>query len=130
MSYTLSGNTSGIYVTFAVVKRIVLSTTRTVVNYVFADNTDLQLDEGKSIDQIVIYGNDNDTFPNVFPVSTIYGRMNIVNTFMDDKEEITLSGMDDTNLNTEYIINDFSFNQEEGIPSSYDFEITLEGLHD
>ena len=118
-SYTLSGDID--VVALRDPERIDFSTTKNVVNYVFADNTDIQLDKGKSIDQIIITG---------LETSTASANMNSINTFMDNQEEITVAGLSDTNLNTEYIINSFSFNQEAGWVDRYSYVLTLERLHD
>ena len=119
MSYTLSGDIDVIALRNP--ERIDFSTTKNVVNYVFADNTDLQLDRGKSIDQIIITGTET---------SSASANMNSINAFMDNQEEITVAGLSDTNLNTEYIINSFSFNQEAGWVDRYSYVLTLERLHD
>jgi len=129
MTFTLTGET-GTYVTFEACTHINFNTIRTVNTYVFSDDTDAVLDEGKSVDQIIIKGIDNDTFTHVFPVTSIYGRMEIVNDFMDDQETVTLSGMDDSYLNTDYMINNFNFNAIAGTPESYEFSITLERKED
>ena len=119
MNYTLTGDTSTVTLNNPI--NINFSTTKNVVNYVFADNTDIQLDKGKSIDQIIITG---------LETSTASANMNSINTFMDNQEEITVAGLSDTNLNTEYIINSFSFNQEAGWVDRYSYVLTLERLHD
>ena len=119
MSYTLSGDS--VTVTLRNPERIDFSTTKNVVNYVFADNTDLQLDEGKTIDQIIIRG---------VETSSASSNMNKINAFMDGQEEITVAGLSDTNLNTDYIVNDFSFNRGMGEVDRYSYDLTLERLHD
>jgi len=128
--FTITGKTSGTYVTFEVCSGVAFNTGRTVNTYVFTDDTADILDEGKNIDQIVVTGVDDDTFGYAFPIGTIYGRAKIINDFMDDQEEIELTGMNDNNLNTDYIVKDFSFNAKAGCPYIYDFTITLERLRD
>ena len=130
MTFTITGNTSGTSITFEFCSRVDTSVTKNVTTYVFTDDTATILDEGKTLDQIVLTGTDNENFPNISPSSNIYTRMEIINTFMDDQEEISLSGMDDTYLNTDYYIHDFSFNAKPGQPDLYDFTITLERVRD
>lgn len=55
---------------------------------------------------------------------------NTLNTIMDNMETVTLSGMDDTNLNTEYYISNLEFNRPAGQPDIYNCSITLERKYD
>jgi len=105
-----------------VVKNISFNTSRVVNTYVFTDDTAAILDEGKNIDQIVVSG--------VFHGSSFSSYANTINTMMDRQDEITVTGFDDNNLNTDYIINDFNFDATGGRPEVYDFNITLERLRD
>jgi len=117
-------------VQFEIVTGISQTHTKIVNTYVFTDDSDEILDEGKSIDQLIITGVDSNNFSNVLPVGTIYSRANIVNQLMDDQEIVTIKGLDDTYQNDDFVIKSFSFNQKAGEPEVYGFNITFERVRD
>lgn len=108
-------------VTLDTVNRIDFNTTRKINTYVFTDDSDEILDEGKNIDQIILNG---------IQTTNYNSSMVSLNNIMDSQEEITLSGLDDNYLNTEYMINDLKFNALTGTPAMYEFSITLERMYD
>ena len=118
MSLTVTGTTSVNLNTPSILTERI---SKNVKNMIFTDNTDTQLDRGKNSDSLILSGTETTD------VST---KMNSINTLMDSGEEITLSGLDDTNLNTEYIITDFEFNQKAGTTNIYTWTITFERLYD
>ena len=106
-----------------IVNRVDFSVSKNVVNYVFADDTDEQLDEGKNIDQITLHCTQN---------SNHIESTTSLNNMMDNQETAILSGLDDTNLNTDYLIKNLSYNQKpaESAAGIYNISITLERIHD
>ena len=106
-----------------IVSRVDFSVSKNVVNYVFADDTDEQLDEGKNIDQITL---------NCIQNSNHTESTASLNNMADAQDTITLSGMDDINLNTDYLIKNLSYNQKpaESAAGIYNISITLERIHD
>jgi len=119
MSYTLTTDTAS--VTLNDPMGIDFTTTRNIVNYVFPDDTDEQEDEGKTIDQITLSG---------MEWASAAANMEIINTMMDDQETVTMTGLSDSNLNTDYRVNAFSFNQQGGWVNRYKYSLTLERLQD
>jgi len=103
------------------ITRIDFNVTKVVNTYVFSDDTDAILDEGKSIDQIILNGVQYNNYDS---------SMVSLNGMMDGQEEVVLSGMDDYYINTDYLIDDLSFNAITGTPNVYEFSITLERIED
>lgn len=95
------------------------STTKTVQNIVFNDGNDVQVDRGKTGDALTLSGTET---------SSVTATMQDLNTIID--EIVTVSGLPDSNLNTDYRISNFDFNQEAGMPDIYSYNITLERIYD
>ena len=116
-------SSSGNSATLNTVEKVEFNTQRNINTYVFTDDTASILDEGKNIDQVVLTG--------VLKSSGIT-TSGTINDIMDDQMDVELSGMDDSNLNTEYIIKDFSISQGrgEGASDLYHYTLTLERLRD
>jgi hypothetical protein len=131
-----------------IVERIDFSTSRKVATYIFGDGTESILDEGKNVDHIIIhgvdYGEDIEDPGAGFPLTFSIGffpqytyrnpsiKMDLLNGIMDDQEDVTVSGLENSNLNTDYLITDLEFNQEAGestVPL-YRFSLTLERKYD
>ena len=94
---------------------------KNIENIVFNDNTDIQLDMGKNEYSITLNG---------LEVSTASAKMQTINNMMDAKETVTVTGLDDSSLNTDYVIRDFSFNRNSGEIDRYSYSLTLERIHD
>jgi len=105
------------------VEQINFNTTRNVTTYVFSDDTDEILDEGKSIDQIILSG---------VLYEDHYDDVKTINDIIDAQEIVELKGLDDYYLNDEYMIIDFSFEQSAGEDAAgvYHYSITFEKLKD
>lgn len=101
--------------------RVDFGSSRNVVNYVFADGTDIQSDEGKSSDYITISG---------FEFTAPYSKMYHLQEMMNEQEEVTLSGMADSNLNEDYLITDIQFDEQGGQVDRYNWSITIERKYD
>ena len=138
---TITGNSYSVHLD--IVERIDYATSRNIVNYVFDDGTDTQLDEGKTIDQIILTGVDKridhvgTSFPLTFPITwqddvDAEERIRRINFMMDNQEIVSVDGLVDSSLNTEYIISDFSINQNvgEAVIPLYHFVLTLEKKYD
>ena len=135
-------------VTLDIVDRVDFSTTSNIQTFIFGNGDEELIDAGKSVDQITINGvnyltdivDQGATFPLTFPIRFLpkYTRSSpaiksqLLNQMMDDMEVVTLSGMENSNLNTDYLITDFSFEQGagEGWVPLYRFSITLERKYD
>ena len=87
------------------------------------DDVDRQLDEGKSIDNIIMTCVQT-TAPNT--------AIDDLNTIMDKQEDVIVSGLDNARLNTEYIISELEFNQGPGDADApvYFFTLILERKFD
>jgi uncharacterized protein YvpB len=120
-SITLTSTTTA--VTLEAVETVSQTVSKNVTTYTFDDGTESLLDEGKNKHGIIISGYDKTN-----PVN----RMRWMNTIMDNMQNVVVSGFDDTNFNTTYIILDFSFKQGtgEGAIPIYHYDLTLERIHD
>jgi len=119
MSYTITGMSSS--VTLSDPTSISIGVVKKVENYVFADGTDSQLDRGKSSNYITISG---------VETSNSRGKMNTLNTMMDNQEDVTITGLPDSNLNSDYLIRSLNFNHIPGTIDVYRYTISLERLYD
>lgn len=97
------------------------STTKTIQNLVFNSGNDVQLDRGKTGDALTLSGTET---------SSATANMESLNTFMDLKRIVTVSGLPDDNLNTDYRISNLDFVQEAGFVDVYNYNITLERIYD
>lgn len=97
------------------------STTKNIQNLVFNDGVDVQLDRGKTGDSLTLSGTET---------SSATSNMNMLNSFMDNQYIVTVSGLPDNNLNTDYRISNLDFNQESGYIDIYNYNITLERVYD
>ena len=61
---------------------------------------------------------------------TGFDKMQILNTMMDNQETVTITGLPDNNLNSDYLIRSLNFNHIPGTINIYRYNITLERLHD
>jgi len=120
-SLTLTSTTTA--VTLETVETVTQAVSKNVTVYTFGDGSEELLDDGKSNHSIVVGGYDKTNPKN---------RIRWVNTIMDSMEEVAVTGFEDTNFNTDYIITDLQYNQEtgEGAIPLYHFTITLEKLRD
>lgn len=61
--------------------------------------------------------------------SAAYTDMNSMKTICHYGAKVTIAGLDDTNLNTDYWVSDISFSAGPGYPTNmYDYKLTLEAL--
>ena len=145
-SLTLTSTTTA--VTLGLVETVTQSVSKNVTVYTFGDGSEELLDDGKSNHSIIVSGVDyitiiedrGERFPLTFPIEfpeilTIwspYMRMAAINTMMDNMENVAVTGFEDTNFNTDYIITDFNFEQKsgEGAIPLYHYNITLEKIRD
>ena len=141
MSVRLASSTTE--VDLEIIERIDFSTSRNIQTFTFGNGDEELIDAGKSVDQIILNGVNYSVvhrgvfFPLTFPIEwpddyDSKRDMNLINGMMDRMEVVTLSGMSNTNLNTDYLISDFSFKQGagEGSIPLYRFSITLERKYD
>jgi hypothetical protein len=90
---------------------------RKIKRHLFADGKYEVLDIGRAKKTLVLTGKEwetSDTKMNTLKTMTHYGKY------------VTLSGLDDTNLNTDYYIVDFNFTRKAGEPIIYNWSLTLE----
>ena len=119
MTYTLTSDSYN--VTLNTPSSMIHLISKNVENIIFNDNTDVQLDTGKNEYSITLNG---------LEVSTASAKMQTINNMMDAKETVTITGLDDSSLNTDYVIRDFSFNRNSGEIDRYSYSLTLERIHD
>ena len=112
---------SGTDVTLADPSGMQENVSKNVQNLVFNDGSDRQLDHGKTNDTLTLSGRES--------VAAVVD-MEQLNTFMDDQRIITVSGLPDSNLNTDYRIICLDFRQEAGYINRYSYSITLERISD
>lgn len=97
------------------------ATVKSVENLVFNDGTDAQLSRGKMSDSLTLSGQET---------SSATLNMEMLNTFMDAQRIVTVSGLPDSNLNTDYRIVNLGFSQEAGMMNRYNYSIVLERIFD
>lgn len=97
------------------------SANKSVQNLVFNDGTDVQLDRGKTSDSLTLSGTET---------SSVTSNMNDLDTFADTQVIVTVAGLPDSNLNTDYRISNFDFNKEAGMVDRYRYNISLERIYD
>lgn len=113
----LNYNTSNIYLTMP--SSLVESTVNDIENIVFNSGNDVQLNHGKTSDSLTLAG---------LETSSATANMDTLNGFMDSQYIVTLSGLPDTYLNTEYRISSLDFST--GFKDRYNYNITLERVYD
>jgi len=118
MAITLEDSVAS--VTFSMVNRVDFSTVRNVKTVIFGDGTDIQVDYGKENDYIIIGGTEN-TNPET--------KVENFNIMVNRGEDITLTGMNDSNLDTDYKVVSFDYKRTYKNINVYNFSITLERLH-
>ena len=119
MSYTITSTSSS--VTLNDPSSISIGVVKKVENYVFADGTDRQLDRGKNSNYITISG---------VETNNAQGKTNTLNNIMDNQEDVTVTGLPDSNLNSDYLIRSLEFRHMPGTINIYRYTISLERLHD
>jgi hypothetical protein len=90
---------------------------RQIKRYTFPDGEYEIDDYGRSNKTLTISG---------IETSSAFTNMNTIKTMTHYGAQVTITGLSDTNLNTSYMIKDFSFNQEPGDVSLYRYNIVLE----
>lgn len=119
IKFVNNDSTSTVYLTMP--SNVLESTVNSVQNIVFNDGSDVQLNRGKMSDNLTLSGNET---------SSATGRMESLNVMMDDQEIVTVSGLDDSDLNTSYHIVSLDFSQEVGMFDRYSYSISLERIYD
>jgi len=92
-----------------------------IENYNFADGSDAQLDRGKTSNHITISG---------VETSNSKDKMSTLNNIMDNRETVSISGLPDSSLNTDYHIRSLSWQHIPGTMNVYRYNIVFERLHD
>ena len=100
---------------------MVESATKKIVNVVFNNKSDAQLNMGKMSDTLTLNG---------VETSDAYDTIETLNGFMDNKRVVTISSFPDKNFNTNYVISDLQFKQMAGYPNIYYYTLTLERKKD
>ena len=95
---------------------IVRSIGSTIDEYQFGDGTDARLNMGKNSDRVTMtyYCNQTDAW------------LADLEQLCDDGEEVAVSGLQDTNLNTTYLFSSKSVEQDADSPEHYKIVISLE----
>lgn len=119
MTYTITTNTTS--VTLSTPALLGHTITEKISNNLFPDGTDEQTDMGKSSDVLKFSG---------LITSDVYASAASINTMMDDKEIVTITGLPDSNLNTDYMIKSFNYKTQGGTVSMYSYDISLERMRD
>lgn len=92
---------------------------RNIEKYVFRDGTYTAQDIGKSGITLELTGMEYSTATATF--STIYIMMN-------SGEPVTITGLPDTTMNDDWLINNFEYNAVTGIPNLYQWNMTLQSI--
>ena len=103
---------------------LVNSTSKKIGVYVFNSGNDSVIDEGKNSDMLTLSGiidNTTDTH------TTIADN---INTMLDSKDDVAVTGLPDSNLNTDYKIYSFSISKGKGNVNEYMYTISLERKYD
>jgi hypothetical protein len=119
MSFALTSSSTSVILTYDPIT-IGQPINKNLRNIVFHDGTDIPMDRGKSgfsLDLTVIETNN------------YYDKAKWINTIMDNKESILISGLTDTNLNKYYRIGDFTFTQNPA-ESFYRYSLVLERMYE
>lgn len=103
-------------------ERIDYTVTKNVTTYGFADNTYAIEDMGKATEQITLNGCQVD--------KSGWTESTTIHNMMDSQEDVTIYGLPDTDLNTDYLITNFNVNKKTGEPYNYYYSLTLERLRD
>jgi hypothetical protein len=93
--------------------------TRSIDKYLFKDGSFAAHDIGKDNLDLTLAGTE---------WSTATTRFASIYNMMGQGTEITLSGFDDTTINTDWLIKDFRYNAIEGVPDVYNWNMTLQAV--
>ena len=118
MTFTITSTTTAVILRD---ERIDFGTTREIANFIFGDGTDIQTDMGKNSDYITVSGSE---------ATYCYSKMYELNRIMNLMEDVTLSGMADSTLNTDFLISDLNYTHEGGQLNRYNWSNTLERKQD
>jgi len=92
-----------------------------VETYTFASGDVKILNKYKSADRLTL---------NYTLTSEAFAAVNYLNDIMDGQVNVSVTGLNDTNLNTSYLISSVNANQKEAYDDMYELEITLERKYD
>lgn len=104
-------------VTLTIPQTYELGHSRNINRHIFSDGDYRVDDYGRSNKTLTISGTED---------TNAFTKMNTLKTMTHYGSSVSVTGLNDTNLNTDYMIVDFHYNQEEGVPSVYYWSLTLE----
>jgi len=135
MGATFSMATSGHAVHLRQPESIEYMKQKSLKRFYFWSTTSI-VDAGKDREQFMLSGTEvtsdqSTTFPLPFPIEfdlVINARtnMNDLMTFTDNGDEVTISGLDYSTLNDDFLIVDFQFQEAGGLPHIYTWRMSLE----
>ena len=103
--------------------RIDYGITKDVQTFIFNDDTVAVADFGKTGTSITLTGF-------YYENNGEWVDISVINDMMDDQEDVTITGLPDTELNTVYKIRDFGFTLTGGEGFHYKYTLTLERKYD
>ena len=119
MTYTITSTET--YVALDTPSNISHGLNKKVNTIIWGDGTDVQDDYGKSGDILKLTGK---------IITNAYNSVASINTIMDNQEIVTITGLPDSNHDTDYYIKNFSFKQNSGMIARYDYSLSLERIRD
>lgn len=120
MTLTLTGTNSTVTLTDP--KTVSTTTVKNMSILTLYDGDEKAVDRARTSDGITLTGTQT---------TSAYTKCKTLNQIMDGENEVTISGLADSNLNADYRIGNFSFSADIGYPTNmYDWTITLERMRD
>ena len=108
-------------------ERIDYSSNSIVEVFHFADDTYGFQHMGKKGDIITLTGK---LYGVTGGVPNAYSKVSFLNLLMDTGEDVSVTSLPDTDLNTIYKITDLSITAPSGIPKFYEYKLSLERKYD
>lgn len=119
MTFTISDGSST--VTLCTPDSLTESVSTNLSNIVFNNGNDVQMTYGKANDTLILGGVEYDD---------AFSIMQSLNTFMENRAPVTVAGLPDSYLNTDYYLTGVNFELQAGYIDIYNYNITLERRFD
>jgi len=119
MSITITSTTTTLVLNDPQTTSIGIVKNMELINY--TDGTNAERDRGKTGHSLTITGLEYNLATN---------NMEYLNSMMDNKDIITISGFQHLDLNTNYYIQDLNFKRQDGEPTNYYYTMVLERIRD
>ena len=106
-------------VTLTIPQTYEVSHSRNIERYIFNDGDYRVFDYGRSNKTFTINGTED---------TNAFTKMDTLKTMTHYGSKVSVTGLNDNNINTEYMIKDFRYDMDEGTPSVYRWSLTLEEI--